>query len=411
MAVEPENESDPPLSSISGGAPRQREVAVFPYRPLRSEEGITLRFDSGETLPLVKGHGGAFRGVLQRPRLEDPFVVCRTPGGIREVGFHGQSLPRRSAALVDEPMWIFPVGWQDRLPRGSYPTRSGLHQDMVLPPSERSPDERVLRVHLPEAYLRDPHRSFPVVYCLDGQNCFDASTAYGGVEWSLDDVALQLEAEGGEPCILVGVDNGEGRRMYEYSFCPPPRAAEAEDDDESGAMSTDDASTKAKGKAKKKAKPKPPSGPPEGGGAKEHLDFILYDVVPLIRERFRVEPGPGSLVGSSMGGLFGLWAAIAHPGAFRSVGVVSPSVWWANEAVLRLPLGDGPRPRVWIDMGTREGRTSVQQFRAAIRRLEDLGWSQDQNLMPLLVEGGTHHESAWADRAGSIMRYLLARRR
>jgi predicted alpha/beta superfamily hydrolase len=324
--------------------------------------------------------------------------------------------------LVEEPLWIFPVGWQDRLPRGSYPTRSGLHQDIVLPPSERSPEERVLRVHLPEAYLRDPHRNFPLVFCLDGQNCFDASTAYGGVEWSLDDVALQFEAEGGQPSILVGVDNGESRRMYEYSFCPPPRPPQAEEVDEekedtadadaseaAGTTSKETASASKPKPAKKAAKPRPPPEAPEGGGAKEHLDFILYDVVPLIRERFRVEPGPASLVGSSMGGLFGLWAAVAHPGAFRSIGVVSPSVWWANEAVLRLPLGDGPRPRVWIDMGTREGRTSVQQFRAAVRRLTDLGWTEGTDLCPLLVEGGTHHESAWADRAGSIMRFLLAR--
>jgi len=397
--------------------PEQREVVVYPYRPLKKGEGIVLRFESGESLHLVAGHARAYRGLLPRARLEDPFTVCRTPGGIREVGFHGQSLPRRTAALVDEPMWVFPVAWQDRLPRGEYPTRSGLHQDMIIDPSDRNPDERVIRIHLPEAYLRDPQRRFPVVYALDGQNCFDASTSYGGVEWSLDDIALQLEAEGEPPCILVGVDNGTVRRMYEYSFCPPPRPppppkpkaeVEAKGDakaEKAGKASEDEAAEEAEAEVE----PPAPEGPPEGGGAKEHLDFILYEVAPLIRERFRVAPGPGSLVGSSMGGLFGLWAAIAHPGAFRSVAVISPSVWWAHEAVLRVPLGDGPRPRVWIDMGTREGRTSVQQFHAACKRLRQLGWRDDEDLFPLLVEGGTHHESAWADRGSSILRYLLQR--
>lgn len=403
-----------PLHPVTRTGPLQRDISVFPYRPLKKGEGIVLRFESGELMHLVKGHQDAFHGTLPRSRLEDPFTICRTPGGIREVGFHGQSLPRRTAALVDEPLWIFPVAWQDRLPRGGYPTRSGLHQDMVLPPSDRNPDERVIRIHLPEAYLRDPERRFPVVYCLDGQNCFDASTSYGGVEWSLDDIALQLETEGEPPCILVGVDNGTTRRMYEYSFCPPPATAKsgravgatsATVKVASGESAEPAADAKTGGALVTPASDPPPL--PAGGGAKEHLDFILYEVAPLLRQRFRLAPGPGSLVGSSMGGLFGLWASIAHPGAFRSVAVISPSVWWAHEAVLRVPIGDGPRPRVWIDMGTREGKTSVQQFYAACRRLRNLGWTEGEDLRTLLVEGGTHHESAWADRGASILRFLL----
>lgn len=370
----------PPFRVEIRPGPAQREIAVFPSAPLRDGEGIVLRFESGEQLHLVRGHEGSFRGLLPRERLEDPFNLYRTPGGIREVGFHGQSVPRRSAALIDEPLWVFPVAWQDRLPRSGYPTRSGVHQDMVLPPSERSPEERVLRIHLPETYLQDTSRLFPVVYCLDGQNCFDASISYGGVEWCLDDIALELEAEGGPPCILVGIDNGGGRRMYEYSYCLPPSA---------------------------EGKSYPPGALPEGGGAQEHLEFILYEVAPVIRRRFRIAHGPGSLVGSSMGGLFGLWAAITHPGAFRSVAAISPSVWWANEGVLTQTLGAGPRPRVWIDMGTREGKTSVEQFRRARKRLEALGWHEGRDLHSLLVEGGTHHESAWADRGASIMRFLL----
>lgn len=407
--------------------PAQREVVVFPQADLRKGEGVVLRFESGETLPLVKGHEGAFRGLLPRARLEDPFSVHRTPGDVPEVGFHGQGIPRRTAPLIDEPLWIYPVAWADRLPRGTYPTRSGLHQDIVLRGSDRVPEPRVLRVHLPDAYLRDPDRRFPVVYALDGQNAFDASTSYGGVEWCLDDIALQLEQEGEPPCIVVGVDNGCERRMHEYSFCPPPRppkpaqtldeaiaentepVGDAKDGEAKAADADPKAADAAPAKAAEPAPPAEPEPPPEdGGGAKEHLDFILYEVAPLIRARFRVDPAARYLVGSSMGGLFGLWAAIAHPGAFRGIASLSPSVWWARQAVLSVPLGDGPRPRVWIDMGSRESKAMVQQFHGAVRRLEDLGWKKGEDLRPVLVKGGSHHESSWADRSSSVLRFLLA---
>lgn len=382
---------DIPLVPLPKKGPQQREIVIYPSVPLKKGEGITLHFEGGDSLALQSGHGEGFRGHLVRKHLEKCFAVCRTPGNVPEVGFHGQTVPRRSAALVDEPFWVFPVAWQDRLPRANYPTRSGLHQDLIVPPSDRNPEGRVLRVQLPEAYLTDSNRRFPVLYILDGQNAFDASTSYGGVEWALDDVAQQLEAHGEAPAILVGVDNGEVRRMHEYSFCPPPSKAKAA----------------AEAKSSKTVSLKTPKSE-DGGGAQEHLDFLLYEVAPLIRSKFRVKHGAQSLIGSSMGGLFGLWTAITHPGAFRSIGVISPSVWWSNQAVLELELGEGPRPRVWIDMGTREGKTSVQQFYNACRRLKDLGWKEGQDLRPLLVEGGTHHESAWADRAPSILRYLLA---
>lgn len=413
------------IEAAADPAPGQREVVVFPTSDMRDGEGVVLRFDSGVELRLAHGYGGAYRGALPAERLEDTFQVLRTPGHVPEVGFHGQHIPRRSAARIDEPFWVYPVAWQDRLPRGTFPTRSGLHEDLVIRRSSRVPGPRVVRVHLPDSYLREPERKFPVVYVLDGQNAFDASTSYGGVEWCLDDIALQLEAEGGPACILVGIDNGCERRMHEYSFCPPPpppapprtsrsgkRPLEdlADPDARRGAdeVEDDEGILSRKAVALQPPEPEPAPVSEDGGGAAEHLDFILAEVAPRIRAKYRVQAGPGSLVGSSMGGLFALWAAVARPGAFRSVASVSPSVWWAQQAVLRVPLGAGPRPRVWIDMGSRESKTMVLQFREACQRLTELGWREGRDLRSLLVKGGTHHESAWADRSSSILRYLLA---
>ena len=40
------------------------------------------------------------------------------------------------------------------------------------------PDARDIEVYLPEAYINDPARRFPVFYLHDGQNLFDGRTSY-----------------------------------------------------------------------------------------------------------------------------------------------------------------------------------------------------------------------------------------
>jgi len=366
-----------------------REVVVWPGDPLHDGEGITLVFRNDVRLPLAKRSDGGFRGYLHNVLLEQPFIVCRTPDDVRETGFHGQDVPPRSAAAIDEPLWVFPAAWRDRPPHDARLTRVGSHEDFPIGPSKRVEKTRMIRVHLPAAYAERPDAHFPVVYLLDGQNVFDASTAFGGVEWCIDEIAHRPETEGELAPILVGIDNGGMRREGEYTFCPidgtPPAPA---------------ASTPATARAH----------PSRGGGAEEHLAFILEEVDPCIRRRYRVTPGPGCLVGSSLGGLFALWAAIAHPTAFHAVAAVSPSIWWGRGAILTLPLADGtPRARVWLCMGSNEGQGAEKAFELAIARLHALGWREGDDLMGLLVKGGHHHESAWADRSPTILRFLCAK--
>ena len=350
-----------------------REIAVWPGDPLETGEGVCVRFSDGRELELAKKDDGSYRSHLDRGCLEEPFVVLRTPDLVPEVGFHGQDLPPRSAALIDEPLWIFPAAWSDRKPHDCRLTRVGRHEDFPVTKSKRVEKGRMVRVHLPKTYDEQKDRHYPIVYFLDGQNVFDASTAFGGVEWCLDEIIHQLEEEGEEPPILVGIDNGGMRREREYTFC-----------------SID-------GK--------------EEGGAEEHLRFILEEVDPFIRQKYRVVDGAASLVGSSLGGLFALWAAIAHPEAFHSLAAVSPSIWWAKGKVLQLPLQEGTRPHVWLCMGSNEGQGAEEAFDYACQRLHELGWRDGDDLRGLLVKNGHHHESAWADRSPTILRFLQRARK
>src|SRR5580700_3962917 len=78
---------------------------------------------------------------------------------------------------------------------------------------------RYLRVWLPPGYddAENQGRRYPVLYLNDGQNLFESSTAFGGVEWQVDETADRLIREGAvPPMIIVGIDNTGKNRLREY---------------------------------------------------------------------------------------------------------------------------------------------------------------------------------------------------
>ncbi len=53
-----------------------------------------------------------------------------------------------------------------------------------------------------------PHRHFPTFYMHDGQNLFDAHTAFGGIPWGIGEVAArEVREDRIEPPIIVGIAN------------------------------------------------------------------------------------------------------------------------------------------------------------------------------------------------------------
>lgn len=76
---------------------------------------------------------------------------------------------------------------------------------------------------------------------------------------------------------------------------------------------------------------------PEGrrlGRAFEFLDFLTAEVRPFIEQRYEVSEGGSVLFGSSLGGLFALYAMLERPEAFDAYISVSPAIWWDNGFLL-----------------------------------------------------------------------------
>ena len=70
---------------------------------------------------------------------------------------------------------------------------------------------------------------------------------------------------------------------------------------------------------------------PTAGGAKSFADFIIDEVLPRVRSKYRTLPSI-VLAGHSFGGLFALDVAATRPNVFSGIVAMSPSLWW-NDSI------------------------------------------------------------------------------
>jgi predicted alpha/beta superfamily hydrolase len=141
--------------------------------------------------------------------------------------------------------------------------------------------------------------------------------------------------------------------------------------------------------------------------------------VPFLARHYavRVDPDGLGLGGSSLGGLATVGVALAAPGRFGRLMVMSPSVWWDRRAILRrlrrTPLE--PVPRTWIDVGLKEGAKTVRDARdlADLLRPRSAGTSLGQpaddrsedHVRFVIDPEGDHSERSWARRFGAAMAF------
>ena len=238
-------------------------------------------------------------------------------------------------------------------------------------------DGRKVFVYLPPGYKEDPERRYPVLYMHDGQNLYDPAEAFGGMPWAVDETA-QLAILSGEvsPLIIVGVYNVGGTRIDEYT----PVAAE-------------------RGRMRGK-----------GGKADQYGRMLIEELKPFIDREYRTRPEREftGLGGSSLGGLVSLYLGLKRPDVFSRLAVMSPSVWWANNHIIRetAKLGERLPLRIWLDIGKREGPQIKHQVRALKEMLLANGWRSNEDFAYFEFPGAQHEESAWAARFGEVLKFL-----
>jgi predicted alpha/beta superfamily hydrolase len=221
------------------------------------------------------------------------------------------------------------------------------------------------------------------LYLNDGQNLFEPSTSFTGVEWQVDETADRLiREEQVPPMIIVGIDNAGKERFREYM---PHRS-----------MS-------------------PMMLRVQGN---RYPNFLMKEVMPFVARNYRVAPGPENtgLGGSSLGALISLYTVAVHPGWFGRLLIESPSLWASNRQMIKdsRTIKQWPE-RIFLGTGTAEAgredrdRSVVDDVRelAAIFRRAGL---DDRRLRLMIDEGATHHESAWARRFPDALTFLFGKR-
>jgi predicted alpha/beta superfamily hydrolase len=234
-------------------------------------------------------------------------------------------------------------------------------------------NQRDLIVYTPPGYAEQPSRHFPVLYLQDGQNLFDGATSFiPGQDWHVGQTADHCILAGKvEPLIIVGMYNTKAR-IREYTPTHVPRLG--------------------------------------GGRADRYAKFLLEEVRPFIDREYRTLSGSRhmGIGGSSLGGLVSLYLGLKHSRIFGKIAALSPAVWWNQLAIHRFAQANAvePHPRVWLDIGTREGQRIVREVERFRDVLLEKGWKLGVDLHYERVEGAEHNEAAWAQRVGPFLQFL-----
>jgi len=226
-----------------------------------------------------------------------------------------------------------------------------------------------LYINLSREY-QDTAKSFPVIYLLDGQWDFPLLNAIFGEQYY----------DGFVPgVIVVGIAwGGENPNfdMLRARDLTPTAMAEA----------------------------------PMGGNAPKFLEFIKKEVVPYIDSKYRTKKDDRTLMGSSLGGLFTLYALFQETPLFNRYVLTSPAIGWDNGIISSYiknytPKKTQPPTRLFMAVGGLEGNAAgFQKF------AEDLKAKKLEGLeIETRVLEGTGHSGGKAEGYSRGLQFAFAK--
>jgi len=164
--------------------------------------------------------------------------------------------------------------------------------------SEILDEHRVVNVYLPTGYSNDSLKEYPVIYLLDGSSDEDFIHIAGLVQFcSFSWINIVPES------IVIGISNVDRKKDFTFPSKVPEDIADF----------------------------------PTTGSSANFISFIETELQPLVAKRYKVN-ATKTIIGQSLGGLLATEILFKKPDLFDNYIIVSPSLWWDDESLLKADL-------------------------------------------------------------------------
>lgn len=165
-------------------------------------------------------------------------------------------------------------------------------------PSTVLTEMRSLNIYLPPGYSENDTMRYQVIYLLDGGIDEDFIHTVGLVQFNTMPWVHAIPQS-----IIVGIANTDRKRD----------------------MTSPTAITADKDKF------------PTTGGSAKFMAFLEKELKPYIEQHYRTS-GQDMLIGQSLAGLLATEILLKHPDWFDNYLIISPSLWWNDGSLLKLPV-------------------------------------------------------------------------
>ena len=192
---------------------------------------------------------------------------------------------------------------------------------------------RTINVYLPAGYHQSD-KNYPVIYLLDGSADEDFIHIAGLVQFgSFSWINMLPES------IVIGIANVD--RKHDFTF-PTNNSKDQQDF-------------------------------PTTGSSAQFIEFISKELLPLVANKYRITELK-TLIGQSLGGLLATEILFKHPELFDNYLIVSPSMWWDDESILKLePKVFAGNKSIFIGVG-KEGEIMERGAKQLSQKLTELNW-------------------------------------
>ena len=229
--------------------------------------------------------------------------------------------------------------------------------------------QRTIRIYLPAGYSAS-HKSYPVIYMLDGQNLFKRDAAIKST-WGVDSTLAAQPTN--KQCIVVGIDHAGKDRITEY-----------------------DPYNSQYGK----------------GDGVAFTRFLVETLKPYIDSHYRTKKAARytAIAGSSMGSLLAMYAIDEYPGVFGNAGIFSPAFWIAPEIyTLTQSKPVNKISGFYLTCGDNESANMVSQVNKMDSILMTKNIPARQLPLVKINAGSVHNELQWRQAFPAFYNWLVGR--